>query len=207
MADWQALRDWTRRSTGFELNEAHVDALRAYVDLLRLWNRRVSLVGSAEDVDLLLNKHLADSLFAAAHCRDASAIVDLGSGAGFPGLVIAMVCPGARVTLIEARGKKVSFLEEVCRVASLGNARPMHARIEVMAAEQDQRGAYDLATSRALGDLVLLRELSRPFLRPHGQLLAMRAASAAVPAGARRVDYTLPDGTPRTLLFEQRRPT
>lgn len=206
MADWQALRDWTRRFAGFEISGAQLDALRAYVDLLRLWNQKVSLVGSA-DVDVLLNKHLADSLFAAAHCRDAAAIVDLGSGAGFPGLVIALVCREARVTLIEARGKKVSFLEEVCRVAGLDNARPLHGRIEVASVQPTYRGAFDLATSRALADLVLLRQLSRPFLRPHGRLLAMRSATAAASAGARRVDYTLPDGTPRALLIEERRPT
>ena len=199
MADWQELRSWSRRVAGLELTDADIDQLRIYVDLLSLWNHKVSLVGSAKP-SVVLDKHVADSLFAAAHCRDAAAVVDLGSGAGFPGLVIALISPSTRVTLIEARGKKVSFLEEVCRVLALENATPIHGRIEVVAGEDRHCGAYDLVTSRALADLQVLREFATPFLRAGGQLLAMRSASAAVPEGGERFEYTLPDGTPRVII-------
>lgn len=203
MADWKALREWSQRVAGLPIGDALIDQLRVYVDLLRLWNRKVSLVASS-DPEVVLAKHVADSLFAAAHCRQADAIVDLGSGAGFPGLVIAMAAPAVRVTLIEARGKKVSFLEEVCRVAKLPNATPIHGRIEVVAAEPQHHAAYPIATSRALADLQLLRALAAPLLRSEGRLVAMRSASASVPQGADPIRYTLPDGTPRALLIEER---
>ena len=199
MADWQALRDWSRTTAALELTEAAADQLRCYVDLLRVWNRKVALV-ARDDPTLVLHKHVADSLFAAAHCRSANAAVDLGSGAGFPGLVIAIVWPTIRVTLIEARGKKVSFLEEVCRVAGLDNAEPIHGRIEAVSGEERHRAAYDCVTSRALADMDILQSLSRPFARGNCRLLAMRTAATAIPAGAERLDYVLPDGTPRSLL-------
>ena len=199
MADWRQLRDWSRTVAELELTDAAVEQLRCYVDLLGVWNRKVALVARA-DPTVVLHKHIADSLFAAAHCGGADAVVDLGSGAGFPGLVIAVVWPGTRVTLIEARGKKVSFLEEVCRVAGLDNAEPMHGRIEAVSGEERHRAAYDLVTSRALADIGDLQSLSRPFARANCRLLAMRAATTAVPTGANRLDYVLPDGTPRSLL-------
>lgn len=198
MADWDELRAWSRRTAGLELTDPVVEQLRRYVDLLQLWNRKTSLVGSAKTA-VVLDKHVADSLFAAAHCRDAGAVVDLGSGAGFPGLVIALTSPGTRVTLIEARGKKVSFLEEACRVLGLENAEPIHGRIEFVAGEERHRAAYDLVTSRALADLDVLRELAGPFLRPCGRLMAMRSSGAAADRGE-RIDYVLPDGSGRALI-------
>mgnify|MGYP000875920390 CR=1 FL=1 len=181
-----------------ELNRA-IDQLRRYVEVLQVWNRKLALVAS-DDPTVVLQKHVADSLFAAAHCSGSGAVVDLGSGAGFPGLVIAIVHPTARVTLVEARGKKVSFLEEACRAAGIRNAEPIHGRIETVATESRHRAAYEVVTSRALADLDVLQALAKPFAREKGRLLAMRAAMAPAPAEAARFDYTLPDGTPRTLL-------
>jgi 16S rRNA (guanine527-N7)-methyltransferase len=200
VAEWKALRQWARTATGLELGDPAVDQLRRYVELLRVWNRKLALVAD-DDPTVVLHRHVADSLFAAAHCRDARAVADLGSGAGFPGLVIAITWPATRVTLIEARGKKVSFLEEACRTAGIRNAEPIHGRIEAVSREARHRSAYDCVTSRALADLDVLRSLARPLARENCRLVAMRSASAAVPAGADRIDYTLPDGTPRTLVI------
>lgn len=199
MADWAALRQWARAAAGLELGNPAVDQLQRYVDLLHVWNRRLALVANG-DPTVILHRHVADSLLAAAHCPEAGAVVDLGSGAGFPGLVIAIARPATRVVLIEARGKKVSFLEEACRTAGIRNAEPLHGRIEAVSREHRHHASYDCVTSRALADIDVLRTLAQP-LAVHGcRLLAMRTTAAAVPAGAVRIDYTLPDGTPRTLV-------
>ena len=199
MADWQALREWSRIAAGLDLSDAAIDQLQRYVELLRVWNRKIALV-SRDDPAVVLDKHVADSLFAAAYCRDAGAVVDLGSGAGFPGLVIAIAWPATRVALIEARGKKVSFLEEACRTAGITNAEPIHGRIEAVSSEPRHRAAYDRVTSRALADIELLRSLAQPFAGEACRLLAMRSTAAEVPEGAERTGYVLPDGTPRTLI-------
>jgi 16S rRNA (guanine527-N7)-methyltransferase len=197
--EWERLETWSSQAAGLALSDRVLDQLRRYVQLLRVWNRKVALV-ARDDLAVVLHKHVADSLFAAAHCPALGALADLGSGAGFPGLVIAIVRPALRVTLIEARGKKVSFLEEARRVAGIDNAEPIHGRIEEVSADPDRRQAYQCVTSRALADLEVLRRLAAPLAAPGAILLAMRSAAAPVPTDAGHVDYCLPDGTPRTLV-------
>jgi 16S rRNA (guanine527-N7)-methyltransferase len=92
VSDWSSLQEWSRTAAGLELSDGVVGQLRRYVDALRVWNRKMALVARA-DLSTILDKHIADSLFAAAHCPAESTVADLGSGAGFPGLVIAIVRP------------------------------------------------------------------------------------------------------------------
>lgn len=200
MRDWKALQDWSARCAGLPLTPDALARLRAYVDLLLQWNRKVALV-SQGDLPTLLGRHVADSLVAAAHVGEARTIADLGSGAGFPGLVIAIVRPAARVAVVESRGRKVTFLEEACRCAAIGNAEVVQARIEALATDPRHRHHYDLLTSRALADLDRLLSLARPLAAPRAKLLAMRAAGAATPATATAIAYELPDGTPRQLAI------
>lgn len=198
--DWDSLRDWSARVAGLQLAPPQVDQLRAYIDLLFQWNQKVALVSRGE-AKSLIGKHVADSLVAAAHCGGAPSIADLGSGAGFPGLVIAVVRSAAAVSVVESRGRKVSFLEEAARVAGLANVEVVEARIEALADDPRHRGRYALITSRALADLDELTTLAQPLVAPGGRLLAMRSINAPVPEGAETVDYQLPDGTDRRLVI------
>jgi len=200
VGDWDSLRDWSARVAGLSLSAPQLARIRAYIDLLLQWNQKVALVSRGE-VGSLVGKHVADSLIAAAHCGGVATIADLGSGAGFPGMVIAAVRPGAAVSLVESRGRKVSFLEEAARVAGLANVEVVEARIEALAADPRHRGRYGLVTSRALADLDQLVALARPLAAPGARLVAMRSVAAAVPDGAEVVDYQLPDGTPRRLVI------
>jgi 16S rRNA (guanine527-N7)-methyltransferase len=200
---WTELADWTSAATGITLSAAQLDQLQVYVDTLLLWNRKLSLV-SQRDRRQIVDKHIADSLFAAGYCSAGEAIVDLGSGGGFPALPIAIARPAARVLLIESRGAKVSFLEEVCRVASIRNATVRHARIEALAREADQRSRYQVATARGLATTAEIVSWARPFLAPGGRIIAMRSVGesrSCEPVGAREIPYELPDGTKRRLLI------
>lgn len=200
--DWSALVEWVAATAGISLTPAQVDQLRAYLDTLVLWNRKMALV-SQRDATQIIDKHIADSLFAAAHCADGEPVIDLGSGAGFPGLPIAIARPSAEVCLVEARGKKASFLEEACRTASIRNVAVCHARIEALADSAQHRARYAVVTARALTDTVQFLALAQPFLRPGGRAIAMRSTSedrTGEPANAQEILYQLPDGTPRRLL-------
>src|SRR3954447_11475908 len=103
-----------------------------------------------------LDVHLRDSLVALAvpALRDAEAVVDIGSGAGFPGLPLAIALPGARFDLVESASRKVVVSERLAAAAGAANARSVHARVEEWAAA-DGRGAYDVATARAVAPLAV----------------------------------------------------
>jgi 16S rRNA (guanine527-N7)-methyltransferase len=184
-------------------------SLQIYLDTLLLWSSRLSLV-SQKDPKAVCDKHLADSLFAARCCRHGDRVVDLGSGAGFPGLVIAMARPDVRVCLMESRAKRCSFLQEAARLAGVGNAGVFHGRIEDAARLPEHHRAYTLALSRALADVDGFLRLARPLLGAGGRAVAMKSAVPQTriesPALAREfafaqvVPYQLPDGSRRTLV-------
>jgi 16S rRNA (guanine527-N7)-methyltransferase len=122
--------------------------------------------------------HVTDSLagLAVPELRAARAIADLGSGAGFPGFVLAAALPDARVDLIESVGRKADFSREAAEVAGIGNASTVNARSEDHAAPGAAgREAYDAVTARAVARLATLAELASPLLREEGVLVAWKA--------------------------------
>jgi 16S rRNA (guanine527-N7)-methyltransferase len=179
--DWAALAEWAASSAEITLAPAQLKQLASYLDTLLLWNQKVSLV-SQRDAREVVTKHVADSLVVAGRCAAAESVIDLGSGAGFPGLPIAIAQPSLRITLLEARGRKASFLEEACRTASIRNALVIHARIEAASLEPAHRGRYAIATARALSSLTQFLALARPFLITGGRAIAMRSVGERIPA-------------------------
>jgi 16S rRNA (guanine527-N7)-methyltransferase len=134
-----------------------------------------------------LDIHVRDSLSALdlGPVREAGTIADIGAGAGFPGLPLAIALPNARVDLIESAGRKCAVMERLAAAAGIENARPIHARIEEWAAA-DGRSAYDVATARAVAPLAVLLEYAAPLLRVGGYFIAWKGARdpAAEEAGA-----------------------
>ncbi len=203
-ADWRQLVDWSL-AHGITLSDVQLDQLKSYLDVLELWNRRVALV-SQSDSKQIICKHFADSLFVASRFPDGERVVDLGSGAGFPGLPIAIARPKSRVCLIESRGKKASFLEQASQAAAIRNAAILHRRIESVAGEEGFRGSFEIATGRALTNASQFFGLASDFLIPGGQTIAMRSVNEAwsLPPGIEEIRYALPDGSPRRLLIVRR---
>ena len=194
-----------------ELDDAQLGQLERYLDALQMWNERMALV-SQRDIRSIACKHFVDSLVAAAHCSATERVVDLGSGAGFPGLVIAIARPECDVCLIESRAKKVSFLLDVRRVCNLSkNVRVVHGRIEEVNQASEQ-GLHSLAVSRGLSRVETFVSLARPLLQAGGRLIAMKGPGAAKEISAleqdlagvtldERLPYRLPDGSPRELFM------
>lgn len=201
-AEWRTLREWTASAAGLALSDDQLEQLRVYLDTLLLWNRKLALVSQREPAQII-NKHIADSLFAASRCVDGEAVADLGSGAGFPGLPIAIARPASRVSLVESRGRKASFLDEARRAAAARNAVVCHARIETLAVDAQHRARYPVVTARALASLDEFLTLARPLLSVGGHAIAMRSVGESDPDEPIHMDvirYQLPDGTPRRLL-------
>lgn len=207
-AELRELQRWCRDQTSLEVPDTALAQLANYLELLRLWSKRAALIGPAEEA-VLIGKHLADSLFAAAACPAAGRAADLGSGAGLPGIPIAIARPNLQIDLVESRAKKASFLADATR--HLANARVATTRIEDLAGAD-----YDVVVARALAPLERLLPLAGPLLRPHGTLLALKARSfeaelaAADPQAAGLTleesnEYQLPTGERRVLLRFQAR--
>lgn len=145
--------------------------------------------------------HLADSLsgLEVAELRAARRIADVGAGAGFPGLPLAVALPDAEVDLVESAARKCAVIERLADAAGLGNARPIHARAEEHAAAAG-REAYDAVTARAVAPLAVLLEYAAPLLRPGGVLVAWKGRrDPGEEARAATAAELLGMGAPRVL--------
>ena len=146
----------------FDVSRESQARLKLYADLLRKWQARINLVGS-ETIPFLWERHIADSLQLRTFIgKDEKTVVDLGSGAGLPGLVLALAYPEYRVTLIESNGKKAAFLTEVVRCSEI-SVQIIQDRAEHVDSGPF-RSADPVITSRAVAPLHRLLGLAAPFL-------------------------------------------
>jgi len=139
-----------------------------YLALLDQWNHAYNLT-AVRDPHEMLARHLLDSL-SILPWLPAGPLADLGSGAGLPGIVLALARPELAVTVVESNGKKARFLREVVRQLRLANVRVAQSRAEQL----NEPGAYGCITARALGTLAQLVQFGGSLLQPRGQLLAMK---------------------------------
>jgi 16S rRNA (guanine527-N7)-methyltransferase len=145
-----------------------IKGIRTYIELLLKWNRSISLT-SVTDVEQILQFHFGESLFALSMLPvEKSRLADVGSGAGFPGIPLAMASPRLTVTLIESNAKKYAFLNEVIRELKLPNVTALHSRMEeIKAPGQD----LDIVTVRALGKFEDLLRWTQKELAPDGRIV------------------------------------
>lgn len=157
---------------GVELDASMVTNLGRFADVLDLWRPRVNLIscGSARE---LVERHFLDSLAIAPILPDSGSIVDLGTGAGFPGLVLAILRPRQKLILVEVRRRRVSFLREVKRTLQLSNVEILEQRAEVPAAEYERRA--ESVVSRAVWSDAAILAVAAAWLRPEGRLFWMRS--------------------------------
>lgn len=150
------------------------DARRALQTVLTLLAEERASVSSVVD-DRAWSVHVADSLtgLEVPQLQEALTIADIGSGAGFPGLVLAVALPRARLDLIESVGRKCDFIRRAIVAAGIANANVLNARSEEVAASEG-REAYEAVTARAVGRLSTLAELASPLLREDGVLVAWK---------------------------------
>jgi 16S rRNA (guanine527-N7)-methyltransferase len=156
------------RALGLELDETQAAKLIAHLDLLDEWGERMNLT-AIRDREQQLTKHVLDSLSVRPHLRG-TRIADVGSGAGFPGIPLAIVAPDLHFALIESTGKKCRFLEHVRDVLELSNVEVVQARAEAW----KPAVRYDTVLARAVGPLVDLVRNSGSLVAGGGRLLAMK---------------------------------
>ena len=159
---------------GVVLTESALSRFERYAAEIRFWNRKVNLVSLKTPFDLPI-KHFVDSL-TAVPCIDVpgGSLLDIGTGAGFPGIPIKIALESLRVELLEATGKKVSFLKNVIRKLDLRDIGVIHRRVEDLMQEGTLEGSFDTVISRASFKLPLLIRMGGHFLRAGGILIAMK---------------------------------
>lgn len=190
-----------------------LEALDAYAALLVDYNRKVNLT-AITDPEGIEDRHFIDSLLLAASPRVTGRLVDVGSGAGFPGVVAKLYKPQLQLTLLEPTGKRLDFLRTLC--AELGvEAEFVKERAEE-AARKTWREVFDVATARGVAAMDKLCEYCLPLVRPGGVLIAMKAdaaaeCAAAAPAAAKlggRMGevqrFALPDTSARSLVYVEK---
>ena len=166
-------------SLGIELTEQQVLSFIQYYEMLIEKNRVMNLTAITEWDDVVV-RHFTDSL-TLVKCLDPSSIrtvLDLGTGAGFPGIPLKIVFPHLKLTLVDSLGKRVRFLEEVISACSLEQAVAVHSRAEDLARNPQYREKYDLCVSRAVAGLSTLCEYCLPFVRTGGSFVAYKSGKA-----------------------------
>lgn len=167
---------------------SQVDRLARYANLLERWNSTYNLT-AVRGLDAILTHHLADCLAVVHPLRRRltdGRVLDVGSGGGLPGLVIAIFLPDLEVSCVDTVGKKAAFVRQCAAELEVRNLRSLHGRVEQL---RELRGEYDVVASRAFSSLADLVRLSRPLLAPGGVWLAMKgrvptAEIEALPADA-----------------------
>ncbi|KAL4279609.1 hypothetical protein GQ457_03G015310 [Hibiscus cannabinus] len=175
----------TRCSSYFEtLNSCQKDQIHLYVEALLQWNQKMNLTAVKEANDVL-ERHIEDSLAIIppiqnsyiSSCNnsfDNLRIVDVGSGAGLPGLVLAVACPGWEVTLVESMNKRCLFLEHVVSLTGLSNVQVVRERAENLGQDSNFRERFDVAVARAVAEMRVLAEYCIPLVRVGGLFVAAK---------------------------------
>jgi 16S rRNA (guanine527-N7)-methyltransferase len=172
---------------GLHLSDAQVDACARYADDLIEAAKTVNLT-AITDPEGIAVKHFLDSFtaYAVRPWTGHERVVDVGSGAGFPGLALRIALPGIALTAVEATGKKARAIERFRDLLRLDRVAVLNARAEEVARTRDHRARYDVATARALGTLGLCVELCLPFLRVGGDLVVWKGRIDAEMPGAEK---------------------
>lgn len=195
---------WPERARallGLSLSSAQRHAFERYAAELLDWNRRVNLTAIVEPEAIGI-KHFLDSLtcLLAMRGQTAGRVIDIGTGAGFPGLPLKIVTPALQLTLVEATGKKADFCRHIVDLLGLDGVEVLHARAEEVGQMPAHRQAYGWALARAVAPLAVVAEYLLPLLRLGGRAIAMKGESGPAEAQQAEAALRVLGGTLRQLL-------
>jgi len=156
---------------GIQVQAAQADQFATHAILLKEWNQKINLTAIDSPMDMAV-KHFLDSIIPFSHLTPGSRLLDVGSGAGFPGIPLKVMLPSLSVTLVDATRKKVSFLNHVIQQLHLSGISAIHSRVENLGRERE--GTFDIIVCRAFSSLTDFAEKSLPLLAPDGLLMAFK---------------------------------
>ena len=164
--------------SGFHLKKEQIEKLDLYAEMLLEWNEKINLTAITDSEGIAI-KHFYDSLTPLWYLNipKNARVIDVGTGAGFPSIPMAIVRPDLRFTLLDSLNKRLNFLNEVCTRLDI-SAELVHMRAEDAAQKAEYRESFDVAVSRAVAALPVLCEYCIPFVRKNGMFIAMKGSKA-----------------------------
>lgn len=157
---------------GICLTSDQVSLFLEYLKKIEFWNERINLIGTANEEKIVV-KHILDSIAVVPFISEGSRLLDIGSGAGFPGIPIKVVMPSLEITLLDSVQKKVFFMRDVIRSLGLKSIKAVYGRAEDIF-DEVPRQYFDFVISRAVGSIEKLIKLGIPYLREGGRIILMR---------------------------------
>ena len=161
----------------FHFSVEQLEQFFAYMNLLIEWNEKMNLTAIVEPNEIIL-KHFIDSITILKEIDNNSKIIDVGTGAGFPGVPLSIMNPTLKITLADSLNKRLIFLQEVVNQLGLKNIEIIHARAEELGKNKKYRENFDVATSRAVANLSTLSEYLIPLVKVGGKIISMKAGGA-----------------------------
>ena len=155
------------------ISEDEIENFKIYMELLLEWNEKINLTAITDENDIVL-KHFIDSLTIKKYISENEKIIDIGTGAGFPGIPLAIMNKYNEITLMDSLNKRIVFLNDVIDKLKLTNVKAIHSRAEELARNKTYREKYDVAVSRAVANLSTLVEYMLPFVSVGGKCICMK---------------------------------
>ena len=167
------------KELNIDITQEKLDQLNRYYELLIEWNQKINLTSITKKEDVYL-KHFYDSATIAKiiNLNEYKTLCDIGSGAGFPGIVLKILYPNLKITLVDSLNKRIKFLDEVIRTLGLEKIRTIHGRAEDFAKKKEYRECFDLCVSRAVANLATLSEYCLPFVKVEGEFISYKSGDS-----------------------------
>lgn len=169
----------TLEAMNIENSQELIEKFRIYMEGVLEWNEKVNLT-TITDPDEFAIKHFVDSIICANYPEyiNAAKIIDVGTGAGFPGIPLSIISPEKEFILMDSLNKRLKIIDELCQRADIKNVVTLHARAEELAKNKAYRERYDLCVSRAVANMAVLAEYCLPFIKVGGFLMAYKGPEA-----------------------------
>ncbi len=164
---------------GIDANDQMINDLKTYREILVDWNQKMNLTGIEEEKEVFI-KHFLDSISAVqnGYIKDGISLIDVGTGAGFPGLPLKICLKDIKLTLLDSLNKRINFLQEVSNAVNLEDVEFIHGRAEDFGKNSEYREKYDVATARAVAGLPILMEFCVPFVKVGGYFVCLKGPNA-----------------------------
>lgn len=161
------------KKINIDINEEQINKFYDYMNLLIEWNKKINLTAITDYNEIIL-KHFVDSLTINKCIKENNYVVDIGTGAGFPGIPLKIIRDDIKIVLVDSLNKRINFLNEVIKKLNLKNIETVHARAEEFGRNKKYRQKFDVATSRAVANLSTLSEYMIPLVKINGRCICMK---------------------------------